>query len=113
MTYSSLRTVSALALAALLTACGAGQQDVQAPASLATVVSSSASNRDAGPTASASSAAAAPAASAPVASVASANMPVADCEPEGCSSLRIIDGNAEAYRIDAQRRASEGDLANT
>ena len=106
MTFSSLRTVSALVLASLLTACGAGQQDVQGTTSLATVVSSSAASQDVGAAVSAAGAATAP--------VASANMPIADCEAEGCSSLRIIDGNAEAYRIDAQRRAaSEGDLANS
>ncbi|MEN3274487.1 MAG: hypothetical protein V7631_277, partial [Massilia sp.] len=27
---------------------------------------------------------------------------------EGCNRLRIIDGNAEAYRIDAMRRAAQG-----
>lgn len=32
--------------------------------------------------------------------------PAPDCAPEGCNSLRIIDGNAEAYRIDAMRRAA-------
>lgn len=34
--------------------------------------------------------------------------PAPDCAPEGCKGLRIIDGNAEAYRIDAMRRASQG-----
>jgi hypothetical protein len=35
------------------------------------------------------------------------NMPAADCEPQACKGLRIIDGNAEAFRLDAQRRAAE------
>lgn len=34
--------------------------------------------------------------------------PLPDCQPEGCAGLRIIDGNAEAYRIDAMRRAQQG-----
>ena len=33
--------------------------------------------------------------------------PTPDCAPEGCKGLRIIDGNAEAYRIDAMRRAAQ------
>lgn len=43
---------------------------------------------------------------APVAPVMSANNPAPDCAAEGCGSLRIIDGNAEAWRVDAQRRAA-------
>lgn len=31
--------------------------------------------------------------------------PVPDCAAQACSGLRIIDGNAEAFRIDAMRRA--------
>lgn len=34
--------------------------------------------------------------------------PLPDCHAEGCAGLRIIDGNAEAYRIDAMRRAQQG-----
>jgi hypothetical protein len=30
--------------------------------------------------------------------------PAPDCAAENCSGLRIIDGNAEAFRIDAMRR---------
>lgn len=41
-----------------------------------------------------------------VAAAAGPNNPAPDCAVEGCSSLRIIDGNAEAYRIDAMRRAA-------
>lgn len=32
------------------------------------------------------------------------HMPVADCEPQGCHGLRIIDSNAETFRADAARR---------
>jgi hypothetical protein len=35
-----------------------------------------------------------------------AHNPLPDCAPEGCNGLRIIDGNAEAFRIDAMRKAS-------
>jgi len=35
---------------------------------------------------------------------ANAVTPAPDCAAEGCSGLRIIDGNAEAYRADAQVR---------
>lgn len=89
-----IRTVTALATAVLLTACGAGQEDAQAPMQLASVVmsNSSAQVSEAGT-------------GAPVAPVVSANMPQPDCAAEGCGSLRIIDGNAEAWRVDAQRRA--------
>jgi hypothetical protein len=34
--------------------------------------------------------------------------PVPDCAPENCSGLRVIDGNAEAFRLDAMRRAAQG-----
>ena len=30
--------------------------------------------------------------------------PVADCEPQACQGLRIIDSNAETFRADAARR---------
>lgn len=74
-----VRRLYALILAIALTACG-GQYDIDPSTSLA-----------------GSTAVAAP-----------ANMPVPDCAAEGCASLRIIDGNAEAWRIDAQRRAEHG-----
>ncbi len=104
MNFSSFRTVSVIALSALLTACGAGQQDTQifvqqAPMQLASTVHSTA----AAPAGTGNGGAAmAVAANGP-------NSPVPDCAAEGCASLRIIDGNAEAYRIDAMRRAAAGD----
>ncbi|MDN4036595.1 hypothetical protein [Massilia sp. YIM B02443] len=106
-----LSTVSAVALTVLLTACG-GQQDYQAGQ---TVASTSAGAIAASPVQTGADAVAAPAgaagavvgnASAPAATVVAANMPQPDCAPEGCNSLRIIDGNAEAWRIDAARRAA-------
>jgi hypothetical protein len=43
-----------------------------------------------------------------------ANMPLPDCAADGCKSLRIIDGNAEAYRYEAMRRAAaDGSTTNT
>lgn len=45
---------------------------------------------------------AAPAAPALAASV--SHTPVADCEPQACQGLRIIDSNAETFRADAARR---------
>jgi len=33
--------------------------------------------------------------------------PAADCAAEACAGLRIIDGNAEAFRLDAMRRAAQ------
>jgi len=93
------QTATALVLASLLAACG-GQADIDSPMQLASVTTVSSSAQVAG-------SAAAQAAAAPGVSVASATMPAPDCAAEGCASLRIIDGNAEAWRIDAQRRAAE------
>lgn len=105
----SFRTIAALALTTLLTACGAGQQESQMPMTLGTAVQS-----DLNVAAVGASAAATPAqiaATGPaVAAAAGPNNPAPDCAAEGCASLRIIDGNAEAYRIDAMRRASTDDM---
>lgn len=94
MKFFSLRAIAALATAALLTACGAGQQESQAIQSQTAAVSASSST----------AVAAVPSTGAPVAPRVAANMPAPDCAAEGCSSLRIIDGNAEAFRLDIQRR---------
>ncbi|MDY0964448.1 hypothetical protein [Massilia sp. CFBP9026] len=99
-----LRTIIALSLTCVLAACG-GQYDID------TTVQSASTTVIASAPASVS-AAAAPVAT--VATVASATMPAPDCAAEGCASLRIIDGNAEAWRIDAQRRAAlEASLPQT
>jgi len=47
-----------------------------------------------------------PAASAPTPVLAASvsHMPTADCEPEACQGLRIIDSNTESFRADAARR---------
>lgn len=103
----SFRTIAALALTTLLTACGAGQQESQMPMTLGTAVQSDLNVAAAG-----AGAAAAPVASTgpAVAAAAGPNNPAPDCAAEGCTSLRIIDGNAEAYRLDAMRRASADDM---
>jgi len=96
-----LRAISALAFTTILAACG-GQHAVDAnvaTAAAATGVSASATQLAATP-----AAATAPARAAM--HFASSTMPAADCAAEGCAGLRIIDGNAEAWRIDAQRRAA-------
>jgi len=33
-----------------------------------------------------------------------AHMPVADCEPQACQGMRIVDSNAETFRADSARR---------
>lgn len=45
----------------------------------------------------------------PTVTAVSANTPAPDCAPENCSSLRIIDGNAEAWRADAAKREARAD----
>lgn len=83
MKLHALRSASALALAAILAACGGGQtSQIDQPAMTAVAMQSSS------------------------AAQVSAAMPAPDCAADGCKGLRIIDGNAEAFRIDAQRRAA-------
>ena len=94
------RSFAVIALTTLLTACGAGQQDTRMPMQLASAVQSDVATAATAPVA-------ATAATGPAAAPASGpNNPTPDCAAEGCGSLRIIDGNAEAYRIDAMRRAA-------
>ena len=47
-----------------------------------------------------------PPAAAPVLAASSGHMPAADCEPQACQGLRIIDSNAETFREDNDRRAA-------
>lgn len=35
---------------------------------------------------------------------AASHTPAADCEPQACQGLRIIDSNAETFRADSKRR---------
>ncbi|MFC0250867.1 hypothetical protein [Massilia consociata] len=100
MKFSSFRSITVIALTALLTACGAGQQDSMAPMQLASVHS------DVIPAPAATVVSAPAAATVPAVAAVGPNMPAPDCAAEGCARLRIIDGNAEAFRIDAMRRAA-------
>ena len=78
---TSLRLLSVLSLAGALTGCG-GQYAIDPAAAPSVTVPATAAS-----------------------ALASSTMPVPDCAPEDCAGLRIIDGNAEAWRIDAARRA--------
>ena len=99
----SFRTFAAIALTTLLTACGAGQQETQTSMTLGSAVQS---DLGVAATATATASSAAVSTGPAVAAAAGPNNPAPDCAAEGCRSLRIIDGNAEAYRIDAMRRAA-------
>jgi hypothetical protein len=91
MKLHALRTASALALAAILAACGGGQtSQMDQPAMTAVAFQSSSAAR---------------------VSAANAAMPAPDCAADGCKGLRIIDGNAEAARYDAMRRAATEEAA--
>ena len=92
MKLHALRSVAAFALAALLAACGGGQVDQPTQIAAAVVSSSGAGGG---------------------AKVVAASMPAPDCAADGCKGLRIIDGNAEAYRYDAMRRAAADEAGNT
>ena len=85
------RSVSALAVAVILTACGGGQagQPTQTQTTAAVLVSGQSGT----------------------AAQVAATMPAPDCAADGCKSLRIIDANAEAYRYDAMRRAAADQAA--
>ena len=89
MTLLSLRSFLGMALVALVSACG-GQVETDAPVK----------------TAAAMQVVVAPAVPGTDAPSANAQGPTPDCAPQNCQGLRIIDGNAEAYRVDAQRRAA-------
>jgi hypothetical protein len=96
------RTAAAFALAALLAACGGSpsDQEVLTAASMQTGVTTTAVAGGV------SAALATPSANTSAPTVIAANSPAPDCAADGCSSLRIIDGNAEAWRYDAMRRAA-------
>ena len=104
-----LRTILALSLTSALAACG-GQYDLDPTVQTASASTTASAPILAGTPETGPNAVPAPAPGAPViatiATIASATMPAPDCAAEGCAGLRIIDGNAEAWRIDAQRRAA-------
>jgi hypothetical protein len=86
MTHIATRSLFAAALAALLTACGGTEPDSNAPLQTAALMQAE---------------------TVPVAVAAGnpATQPQPDCAAEGCHGLRIINANAEAYRLDALERA--------
>ena len=105
------RILSALILASLLAACG-GAADTEPSLCMVTAAATVSVSAPAPVTSEvmANAPSSAPAAAA-FATVATATMPAPDCAAEGCASLRIIDGNAEAWRIDAARRAAVEQMA--
>ncbi len=109
-----LRTISALLLTFSLAACG-GQYDIDTSVQTAAATTVGSAAPQATTIAAPAAAEEVPLAGNPAAvTVASATMPAPDCAAEGCAGLRIIDGNAEAWRLDAQRRAAlEASLPQT
>ncbi|TQK10550.1 hypothetical protein [Herbaspirillum sp. SJZ107] len=109
MKFLTLRTLSALSLAALLAACG-GPQDELPTQSAASIQTGSATTSvhvsaaaGSGSTGAATGSAAAGSTAVPTAS---ATMPQPDCAADGCNGPRIIDANAEAWRYAAMQRAA-------
>jgi hypothetical protein len=86
-----LTSLTAVSLAVVLTACGGTDPDTETSFQSTGVMTVQVAG-------SAGSGAAQPA---------QATGPQPDCAPEGCNQLRIIDGNAEAYRMDAMKRAEQ------
>lgn len=95
MKIRALRSILTISILALLTACGGADFPADATSGSAAVggngIPATASTK-----------------TALAAMPASSQQPLPDCHREGCAGLRIIDGNAEAYRIDAMRRAEKG-----
>jgi hypothetical protein len=89
MNLAALRTILTASILAMLTACGGAPALEATNASAATTVASTPVDS--------------PLATLP-AQAGAAGQPVPDCQPENCAGLRIIDGNAEAWRLDAMRR---------
>lgn len=81
------RIGAGVSLLVLLAACGAGSSAPPATMTAGLVQTTSGSAQA-------------------VVNVATATMPAPDCAAEGCARPRIIDGNAEAYRYAAMRRAA-------
>jgi len=102
-----LRT-AALSLAALLAACGGPVTDDTSPAGVAvqTGVPTTTVTATTGVTSVSAAATASTAAATVTVTTVAANSPAPDCAADGCSSPRIIDANAEAWRYDAMRRAA-------
>jgi len=109
MKFLTLRTLSALSLAALLAACGGPQDELptQSAASIQTGSATTSVHVSANAsTGSTSTTATGTAAGSNTVPTASATMPQPDCAAEGCNGPRIIDANAEAWRYAAMQRAA-------
>jgi hypothetical protein len=107
MNLVHIRSAAALFFLSLLTACGGSDIEAGTPPGA----------QSAAPVRAGTEAAIAPATQAAtrdgvaVVAVAQAAQsggpnPSPDCAAENCQGLRIIDGNAEAYRFDAMRRST-------
>jgi hypothetical protein len=117
MNTLSIRSLLALSVAALLGACG-GNLEPTATVQTAAMVQTSLYVTEASavqapgsqlPAAQLPAAQAMSAQTAAAAQVAATDGPQPDCAPQGCKALRIIDANAEMYRLEAQRRAAAGE----
>lgn len=96
MKLFALRSAAAATLLSLLTACGGSALDAGSPVAESTTL--------ARPVMDASAAEIAAIEPPP----SNDQVPTADCQPENCQGLRIIDGNAEAFRFDAMSRSAAG-----
>ena len=86
-----LTSLTAVSLAVVLTACGGTDPDTETSFQSTGVMTVQVAGS----------------AGAVAAQPAQATGPQPDCAPEGCNQLRIIDANAEAYRMDAMKRAEQ------
>jgi hypothetical protein len=117
MNTTSIHPLLAMSIAALLSACGGGVEQTPTVHTAAMVETSLyVSQASADPvqaTGSQLPVAQFPAAQAAkvAALAAAAQGPQPDCAADGCKSIRIIDANAEMYRLEAQRRADVDDDA--
>jgi hypothetical protein len=122
MNSLSTRSLLVLSIATLLGACGGDQDDIMPTQAAAVMQTSPAAPQ---PVANAPATAtrqpgqwlaaqppAPQAAPALAAQAAAAAGPQPDCAADGCKALRIIDANAEMYRLEAQRRAAMDDDAS-
>jgi hypothetical protein len=124
MKILTLPTLSALALAALLAACG-GPQDELATQTAASIQTGSATTSvpvsgvgaGAGATTTGSTggmgSVGADVTGPAAVPTASASMPQPDCVADGCSGPRIIDANAEAWRYAAMQRNAGDDATQS
>jgi hypothetical protein len=97
MKLLTVSNLSALALAALLAACGGPPETL--PAQGAASFQSGSATTSVPVNASGVSSTA-------VSGTSAATMPLPDCAADGCNSPRIIDGNAEAFRYAAVQAAA-------